>query len=218
MPTVAIVDDHLLLAETLRTALESSGVRAWIVPPASLDDLAEQLGAAAVDLVLLDLDLGAYSSNSTPMIGSLASLGIRVLVVTGSVDRLLIASALEQGAIGVQPKAAGFVELVRNTRAALTATGPLHPEQRAQLLGELHRARATREREFAPFLALTAREAQTLRALTAGHAVTEIAAQWVVSEATVRSHVRGILAKLGVSSQLAAVAAAANSGWLSEAN
>jgi DNA-binding NarL/FixJ family response regulator len=44
--------------------------------------------------------------------------------------------------------------------------------------------------------------------------VTEIARGWVVSEATVRSHVRGVLTKLNVGSQLAAVAAALDAGWL----
>ena len=41
-----------------------------------------------------------------------------------------------------------------------------------------------------------------------------LAAQWVVSEATMRSHVRSILGKLAVPSQLAAVAAAVESGWV----
>jgi two-component system, NarL family, nitrate/nitrite response regulator NarL len=44
--------------------------------------------------------------------------------------------------------------------------------------------------------------------------VAAIAADWFVSEATLRSHVRSVLGKLGVSSQLAAVTAAVRSGWL----
>lgn len=214
MPAVGIVEDHLLLAETLCAALQSRGICGRILPPAPLAELSRQLHAVPVDLVLLDLDLGPYGSDSTPLIASLVSAGMRVLVVTGSTDRLLIASALEQGAIGVQPKAAGFAELIDTATAALTASGPLHLERRTHLLDELRRARLRRERDLKPFRELTAREAETLRALTAGHSVADIAAHWVVSEATVRSHVRGILSKLGVSSQLAAVAAAVSTGWV----
>jgi DNA-binding NarL/FixJ family response regulator len=212
MTGVAIVDDHLLLAETLRAALEQAGIDAVVVPPRPMDELAADLRCAAVGLVLLDLDLGPFGSDSTPVIRALAGDGIRVLVITGSTDRLLIAAALEQGAVGWQSKAAGFAELVAATGAALAADGPLDPAGRGMLLEELYRARARRERELAPFRELTAREADTLRALTAGFSVGQIATQWVVSETTVRSHVRGILSKLGVSSQLAAVAAASRTG------
>ena len=56
--------------------------------------------------------------------------------------------------------------------------------------------------------------AETLRALARGVSVPALALEWYVSEATVRTHVRSILTKLGVSSQLAAVAAALRTGWL----
>ena len=61
---------------------------------------------------------------------------------------------------------------------------------------------------------LTGRERQVLEALGEGRTVTDIAASWVVSESTVRSQVRGILTKLGVTSQLEAVALALRVGWL----
>ena len=50
--------------------------------------------------------------------------------------------------------------------------------------------------------------------LARGRSVREIADEWVVSEATVRTHVRSVLAKLEVRSQLAAVAMAIRTGWL----
>ena len=56
-----------------------------------------------------------------------------------------------------------------------------------------------------------------LRALAAGTGVAAIARSWHVAEATVRSQVRGVLTKLGVGSQLEAVALAHESGWLTPA-
>jgi len=68
-----------------------------------------------------------------------------------------------------------------------------------------------------PFERLTAREQQVLRELGNGKVVTTIAEEWFVSEATVRSQVRGVLTKLAVSSQLEAVALALRVGWLVDA-
>jgi DNA-binding NarL/FixJ family response regulator len=67
---------------------------------------------------------------------------------------------------------------------------------------------------LAPFRTLTEREREALLAMGHGQSVSEIAAAWVVSEATVRTHVRGVLGKLDVRSQLAAVGMALRCGWL----
>jgi DNA-binding NarL/FixJ family response regulator len=175
-------------------------------------ELASALRAAPADLVLLDLDLGAYG-DTTPLVAPLVSDGMRVLVVTGSTDRLRIAAALEQGAIGYQEKGPGFAALLARTHAALAAQAPLDPPERVRLLDELARARRMRVREMAPFEQLTEREAEALRELARGRTVTDIADRWVVSPTTVRSHVRAVLAKLDVTSQLAAVGAAVRTGW-----
>ncbi|MEO8887689.1 MAG: LuxR C-terminal-related transcriptional regulator [Jatrophihabitantaceae bacterium] len=213
MARIAIVEDHLLLAHTLRAALERSAVATAVVAPAPMPDLLGALLALRPELVLLDLDLDRFG-DSTPLIAPLVEEGIRVLLVTGTNDRLRIARALEQGAIGLQRKASDFTALLTQALAALTTTAPLDPEERVLLLAELSRSRLVQDRELAPFRRLTEREQATLRALSRGLSVNEIAREWVVAEATVRSHVRAVLAKLGVSSQLAAVAAAARTGWL----
>lgn len=244
MPAVVIVDDHLLLVETVQQGLRRRGIDAAIVVPH--DDspnsiapistapisTASSRGSAGVEpteglldrilsqtpaLVLLDLDLGP-AGPSTPLIAPLVAAGIRVVMVTGVVDRLRIAEALEQGAIGYQPKAAGFDALVGAACTALETGGPLDPAGNAALRAELRDARTIENRELAPFRRLTEREQQTLRALGDGQGVREIADDWVVSEATVRSHVRSILTKLGATSQLQAVAKAARRGWFSVAS
>jgi DNA-binding NarL/FixJ family response regulator len=212
---VAVVEDHHLLAETLVAALERASETARVVPLQSPAVMVADLLSEPVDLVLLDLDLGEYG-DSTAMISELVGAGLRVLLVTGCADRLRIAAALEQGAIGYQSKAAGFELLLGRVHAALGATAALDPGHRLELLDELRRTRAVRKADLAPFERLTDREAETLRALADGNTVTGIALEWFVSEATMRSHVRSVLGKLGVSSQLAAVTAAVHSGWLAE--
>jgi DNA-binding NarL/FixJ family response regulator len=209
---VAVVDDHLLIAETLHAALYGRGISAAVVVPDQRDELLAQLVERRPRLVLLDLDLGRFGS-SVGLIAPLTAAGISVLVMTGITDRLRIAEALEHGAIGYQPKADGFDALLDRTVLALESRRVLDPEGRAVLLSELVAARSRQRRVMERFERLTEREDETLRALCAGRSVRDIADDWVVSEATVRTHVRGILTKLGEPSQLAAVVAASTSGW-----
>jgi DNA-binding NarL/FixJ family response regulator len=213
MATAAIVDDHMLVAETVRVALVGTGIDAIAIRPNDLPTLLAELRDAAPTLVLLDLDLGSVG-DSTELIAPLVDAGIRVLVVTGAVERERIAAAIEQGALGYCKKSVGLDGLVAKVSAALRTAGPLDPDERHALLGELSRARRARALSLAPFLRLTEREQKTLLALADGRSVHEIARQWMVSDATVRTHVRGVLTKLGAPSQLAAVAAATRGGWL----
>ncbi len=213
MTDIAIVDDHGLLAETLRLALERSGFACVRVTPAVPVELVPAVLTLRPSLVLLDLDLGSVG-DSTPAIGGLTAGGAKVLVVTGTTDRMKIASALESGAIGHLSKSEDFDVLVRRAGEALQAHGPLDPAERAQLLAELRAARATHAEQWAPFQRLTERERATLRELARGRSVHQIAHSWVVSETTMRTHVRRLLDKLQVGSQLAAVALATEVGWL----
>jgi DNA-binding NarL/FixJ family response regulator len=134
--------------------------------------------------------------------------------VTGMEDRARIATAVESGAVGYVLKSQPFDELLGTVRAALDGRPVLGMGERFELLATLRRHRSDEAARAAPFDRLTPREQQVLRALADGRNVEAIAGEWVVSQATVRTQVRGILGKLGVSTQLAAVAAARRAGWL----
>jgi DNA-binding NarL/FixJ family response regulator len=213
VPAIAVVDDHELIAEALRVAFTQEGIDAHCIPPRALDLVLAELLAMRPDLVLLDLDLGKFG-DTTPIIEPLAAAGIRVLLVTGVVGRVRIAAALEVGAVGYVRKSDGFDVLLGKARTALAGATVIDAADRVRLLEELRQERAREAARLAPFHQLTEREQDLLRALAQGHTVTEIARAWVVSEATVRSHVRGVLTKLGVGTQLAAVALALEVGWL----
>jgi DNA-binding NarL/FixJ family response regulator len=217
MRGLAIVEDHQLLAETLAATLRRRGLEAEIIELSEPADLLAELLERRPRLVVLDLDLGAFG-DSTWLIAPLVSDGIQVIVLTGSDNRLRIASALEQGALGYQLKTAGFNSLVDLIEHAMSCgTGILDVEARTQLLDELSEARIANARRLERFARLTDRERDTLQQLARGRTVHEIAASWVLSEATVRTHVRSVLAKLNVPSQLAAVSFALRSGWLDSA-
>ncbi len=216
-PTIVVIDDHVLLAETLVAALRAVGIRATAVRPERGTDLLGRLIAIRPDLLLLDLDLGGFG-DSTTLIRPLTAAGIRVLIVTGLPDRMRIALALEQGAIGYQSKADGFDTLLQAANIALNASGESwRPQERVSLLHDLNLARTANAESTRQFRRLTDRERATLGALCDGLTVSEIAHTWVVSEATVRSHVQRILSKLGVASQVQAVVLTLQSGWLEPA-
>lgn len=209
---VLIVEDHELLAGTMAMALRQQGleVHAAAGSPEAVVGLAHDLAPV---LVLLDLDLGASMGSGLDLIGPLVEAGARVVMVTGVADRARLGACIEAGAVGVVSKAAEFSVLIDTVHRAI-AGAPLLPEQeRHALLEEArHRRRADHDR-LAPFGALSPREQDVLVHLLAGESAETIAEKTYVSLATVRSHIRAILLKLGVNSQLAAVALARNAGW-----
>ena len=85
---------------------------------------------------------------------------------------------------------------------------------REGLLSRLRTQRQSDAERNALFTGLTRREAQVLRELALGTSPEEVARTSFVSLNTVRTQIRGILAKLGVTSVVAAVALAYRTGWM----
>ena len=110
-----------------------------------------------------------------------------------------------------------FEQLLRAVLDVVAQRPVLSTARRYELMAELRSARATRSKELAPFKTLTPKERAVLAALAQGQRAETIAAAAVVSAATVRSQIRSVLAKLGVNSQLEAVALAWAVGWFPSA-
>jgi DNA-binding NarL/FixJ family response regulator len=209
---VLVVEDHALLAQTLAAALRQDGLD---VLCAEQLDRASVLDAAAAhrpDVALLDLVLDDETTTLS-YIGPLRELGASVVVVTGQTDKVQLAECVEAGALGIVGKHEPFEHLVAAVHEVGDLQSLLTPAQRDDLLAELRRQRADTLDRLAPFERLSRREAEVLAALMEGRSAETIAADDFVSIATVRSQIRAVLSKLGVNSQLAAVALARRSGW-----
>ena len=215
-PRVFVVDDHDLMAEALQLALRARGFDAV----ESAKDLsveaavksAEQFGA---DVVLLDLVLGR-DATSIPMITPLIGTGARVLMLTGSRDSRLLAECIEAGASGIFDKGQSFEQLIEFIEDAVLGRTLLSETARAALLSVLRDHRSQEQARALPFSTLSQREREVLRLLMMGRSARDVAAEMFVSLTTVRTHVRAILRKLGVNSQLAAVVLAERAGWSDE--
>lgn len=208
---VTIVEDHALFAEALDVALTLEGHDVQRVDIGDRAPLPDRLLAAILrsrpHIVLLDLSLGP-STHSVELIRPLTQAGIAVVVVTGSADRTSWGECLFHGARTVLPKSTPLNMILATIRLIRDGRRVLPIEERERLLASFHEHRAQEQDSRARLATLTAREREILRELMNGRQVRQIAHDFVVSEATVRTQVKSILAKLGVSSQLAAVGVA----------
>lgn len=215
LPRVLIIEDHALLAESLALALRLRHFgEVEIADPENLDAksvlaVVERVRPA---VVLLDLFLGEAGS-SVPLIDDIVQRGATVLILTASQDRVMLARCLEAGAAGVFAKSQPFESLISWVTDAALGRTTMRPAAREDLLNELAEHRLGSDELRSALGRLTDREAAVLGALIEGLNAEEIATTQYVAVSTVRSHIRSILGKLGVNSQLAAVALARRAGW-----
>jgi two-component system, NarL family, nitrate/nitrite response regulator NarL len=210
--SVAIIEDHHLVSTALRLTLESEGFVVLVPGLAERIELLESLRAAQPEVALLDLNLGSYGSGEA-LLPDLLSLGARVIVMSGTADDASAGRCLAAGAWGWVPKSAHFDRFLSAVRSAAAGQPALPVAERDRLLRAWRESREAKRHALKPFEQLTPREADVLEMLCLGLTVDRIALDSVVSEATVRTQVRSILSKLGVHSQLEAVAKANRSGW-----
>jgi two-component system nitrate/nitrite response regulator NarL len=209
---VVIVEDHELLARSLAVVLQGEGMDVTWVNDREPDDIVRAAVDAEPDVVLLDLDLGAERT-SLPAIPELVSSGTLVVMMTGVTDRIRLAECIEAGAVGIVSKGDSFERLAKALEEVAVRRTLLAPGERDEALRGLRVHRQQRSDRLRRFETLTPREREVLASLIAGKSAEQIAADDFVSLTTVRTHIRSVLAKLEVRSQLAAVALAQSAGW-----
>jgi DNA-binding NarL/FixJ family response regulator len=163
-------------------------------------------------VLLVNADLGAHCDGAA-LIAPMVRAGVAVVVFTEAADEPEWGRCLEQGARTVLPKDASVASVVSVVRRVSQGHQVMERSERERLIGLHRRQEATRRDARMRLQELSPQEGEILRHLMSGRTVREIAIIRVVSEATVRSQVKAILAKLQLSSQLAAVATAHRGGW-----
>lgn len=209
-PVVLIVDDHELLATTLEMALQSNGVNAERCRARLPQDILAEAGRLPPGITLLDLDLGWGAGgkriDGELLVPELVKQGWQVVVVSGTSDRVRLGGALDAGAVACLPKRAPFQHLLAAVRRALLGKAVMDPAQRQAFVDIFHEQDKARRDVASRLGRLSQREGEVLAELANGMRAQAIADKYVVSMATVRTQIRGILTKLEVSSQLEAVA------------
>lgn len=213
---VVVLDDHALFAESLELAL---GVEQYTAirpePPSSgtsVRVVVQSVLKHRPHVVLLDLHLGEFG-DSDPLIHPLAEAGVNVVIVSSTLDAARLGGCVQRGARAIVSKDRRLSEILAVVRRLRTGLPVMSVEERESLIGAWRRDRADNEAAVSRLERLSTREREVLGDLMAGRSVREIAERKVVSEATVRTQVKAVLAKLEVGSQLAAVGLAHRVGW-----
>lgn len=211
MTKVLIVEDHRLVAEGLKMGLAAEGFEVETTP-GDFAIVRSDVLEFDPDIVLLDLGLGEHG-NGLDLIPDLLGPGRYVVVLTGKQDALELGQAFDKGATAVLGKEIPFPALVAELREVSEGGTQAADRKRREIERELRRLRADHDERMRPFADLTPREEEVLAMLVEGRQAAEIARLSYVSMSTVRSQIRGVLTKLGVSSQLAAVSIAVKANW-----
>lgn len=207
---VLVVEEHELLASGMQLALSERRWQTETSGGPTQRDVMDAASAHRPDVVLVDADrpYGSRLGHCVDLIPSLRSMGAQVLVLTSERRRTALAEYVEAGAAGWIRSTAPIDELDAALARVTRGQEIIGRTERVALLDHLRRERVQARHSCAVFEQLTDREALVLAALIDGLNAEEIAQEHVVALTTVRSQIRAILNKLGVRSQLAAVAAA----------
>ena len=202
---VLIVDDHPVVRDGLH-GMFNADPRFEVLGEAA--NGAEALAVAeslAPDVILMDLRMPEM--DGVAAIAALAKRGVaaRILVLTTYDTDSDVLPAIEAGATGYLLKDAPREELFRAVEAAARGQAVLSPAVATRLMGQMR----------APALEpLSQRELEVLGLIARGHTNREAAAALFISEATVKTHLLHVYAKLGVNDRAAAVATAFERGYL----
>jgi DNA-binding NarL/FixJ family response regulator len=159
------------------------------------------------DVVLMDLLMPVMDGIAATAAIRRELPDVEVIALTSVLEDSAVYGAMRAGATGYLLKDTQAEELCRAIKAAAAGQVQLSPSVAARLLREVP---APEEAE-----PLTEREVEVLRLLARGQSNKEIAANLVIAEKTVRTHVSNILGKLGLSSRTQAALHAVRSGLVS---
>jgi DNA-binding NarL/FixJ family response regulator len=206
MIRVLVADDHPIVRSGLTGLLEEEDDMTIVGEAADGAEAVARATALRPDVVLMDLRMpGLDGVGATQQItASLPSTRVLVLTTYDTDDDIV--RAVEAGATGYLLKDTPRPVLVDAVRSAARGETVLAPPIAAKLLSRL--------RTPAPVNPLTARELQVLRAVGRGLSNAEIGRALFIGEATVKTHLLRIFAKLEVDDRTRAVTAAMERGIL----
>ncbi|CAH9413376.1 response regulator transcription factor [Streptomyces globisporus] len=207
--TLVVVDDHPVVRDGLRGMFTAAPGFEVLGEAADGVDALAVVGELDPDVVLMDLRMPG--GGGVAAIAELTRRGARskVLVLTTYDTDSDTLPAIEAGATGYLLKDAPRDELFAAVRAAADGRSVLSPAVASRLMTRVRTPAADPAES-----ALSAREREVLVLVARGTTNREIAAELFISEATVKTHLTHVFAKLGAKDRAAAVAVGYDRGIL----
>jgi DNA-binding NarL/FixJ family response regulator len=216
--SVLLADDQSLLRRGFRMILEAEGDLSVAAEAGTGEEAVEAARRHTPDVVLMDIRMpGTDGIEATRQIVAAGSRARVLVLTTFDLDEYAF-GALRAGASGFLLKDVRPAELVAAIRIVAAGDAVVAPRVTRRLLEEYARSlpltAAQRVQRYPRLASLTEREREVLVAVARGQSNAEIAASLYVSEATVKSHVGRILAKLGLRDRVQVVVLAYEAGLI----
>ena len=199
--SVILVDDHTMLRQGIRRALEIEGIK--VVAEAS--DGAEAIRLALEhkpDVVLMDVSMPGMDGVEAARRLVEADGRQRVVMLTMHIDRDVIDRAIRAGAVGYLTKDSSISEVILAIQLAANGDRPMSPRLAAAMLDEARREDAL----------ISVREEEVLQLVADGFGTNEIAERLYISGKTVKNHLASIYEKLNARDRTQAVLMAVKMG------
>ncbi|WP_018658042.1 response regulator [Actinomadura flavalba] len=218
--TVLIADDQVMIRDGLAALLSSDPEIEVVGQAGDGREAVEMARALDPDVIVMDIRMpGMDGLAATAELTGAAPEGVdpadlrpKVLVLTTFDLDEYVYEALGAGASGFLLKDAPAAELIRGVRIVASGDALLAPSITRRLIGDFARRRRHQRPSPAATAALTPRERDVLRLIARGLSNAEIAAELVLAEQTVKTHVGHVLTKLGLRDRTQAVVYAYENG------
>jgi two-component system, NarL family, response regulator LiaR len=208
---VLIADDHRIVRKGIRALLARKRDIQVVGEAADGAEAVAQAKALSPDVVLMDLVMPNLDGiQATRAIMEMLP-GTRILVLTSFAANDKVLPAIQAGALGYLMKDSDPEQLVQAIRQVFRGEPSLDPSIARQVMDQL----SAPGRESQPPEPLTPREMEVLRLVARGRSNKEIAAELMIAQETVHTHVSNILSKLHLSSRTEAALYALREGLAS---
>jgi DNA-binding NarL/FixJ family response regulator len=202
---IVLADDHTVMREGIAALLAGEPTVTVVGAAGDGKEAVDLVARLEPDLVLLDLRMPVLDGVAATAEITASGTRTRVLILTTYDTDSDIERAVEAGAIGYLLKDATREQLIDAIHAAARGETVLAPRVAERLVARMRRPTP---------VTLTARERQVLNAVADGLSNADIGRHLVIGEATVKTHLLRIFAKLDVSDRTRAVVVAMERGLL----
>jgi DNA-binding NarL/FixJ family response regulator len=213
MISVLVADDQALIRDGLTTILDSQDDMTVVGQAGDGIETLALVREHRPDVVLMDIQMPRMDGlEATRRLLARDEAAPRILVLTTFGEDRYVFEALQAGASGFLLKDAQRRQLLNAVRVIASGDEMLDPAITRRLVEELAQRPAPVDGTPADLAALSDRELEVMRLVARGLSNAEAAAELVISEATVKTHVASILRKLGVRDRVQLVIRAYETG------